>query len=238
METSFRPAAAGRHESSAPRSEKSGRRSGAAYKRFATSHANRRQRLPGVETAIGIAVAIGLAPLIEWLLLRSRRPHGRRDIVTGETILEYGRGLRTVTILGTSFFAFLGVIATGAADPSTPISDREMWIALVLLLPWLVVFIALGAELFLAYVKVGNGAIARHSPWKGDLSLAWEEIESVQYSTFNRWYVLRSPRGKIRVSSYLSGIDDFVEVATERVSPDRWRTPFSVEDLRSRTRAR
>ena len=238
METSFRPAAAGRHESSAPRSEKSGGRSGAAYKRFATSHSDRRESLPGVETAIGIAVAIGLAPLIEWLLLRSRRSRGRRDVVSGETILEYGRGLRAVTILGTLFLAFLGVLATGAVDPSTPVSDREMWIALALFLPWLVVFIALGVEVFLAYVKVGNGAIARHSPWKGDLSLAWEEIESVQYSTFNRWYVLRSPRGKIRVSSYLSGIDDFVELSTERISADRWRIPFSVEDLRSRIRAR
>jgi len=146
--------------------------------------------------------------------------------------------LRTFAILGTSFLAFLGVIATGALDPSTPVSDRDLWIGLSLLVPWLVVFIALGMELFLAYVKVENGAIARHSPWKGDLSLAWEEIESVHYSTFNRWYIVRGRRGKIRVSSYLSGIEDFVEVATERIPPDRWRTPFSVEDLRSRRRAR
>ncbi len=47
VETSFRPAAAGRHESSAPRYEKSGRRSGAAYKRFATSHADRRKSSAG-----------------------------------------------------------------------------------------------------------------------------------------------------------------------------------------------
>src|SRR5881397_4154421 len=36
VETSFRPAAAGRHQSSAPRPQRSGRRSGAGYKRFAT----------------------------------------------------------------------------------------------------------------------------------------------------------------------------------------------------------
>src|SRR3989454_2702079 len=36
VETSFRPAAAGRHQSSAPRPRRSGRRSGAGYKRFAT----------------------------------------------------------------------------------------------------------------------------------------------------------------------------------------------------------
>jgi len=107
-------------------------------------------------------------------------------------------------------------------------------IALALLIPWLVAFIAIGVEFFLAFIKVGSRAVTRHSPWKGDLSLAWEEIESVQYSTFNRWYVLRSPRGKIRISSYLSGMDDFVELATQRIPREKWRTPFSIEALRSR----
>ena len=159
-------------------------------------------------------------------------------MASGETILEYGRSLRTFAIAGTGFFGFLGVIATGSLDPSSPVSDRSLLIALALLTPWLVVFIAVGVEFFLAYAKVGSDALTRHSPWKGDLSLAWEEIASVEYSTFNRWYIVQSPRGTIRISSYLSGIDDFIEVATERIPPEKWRTPFSVEDLRSRARDR
>jgi len=190
--------------------------------------------LPGTEAAVAIALGIGLTPFIEWLILRSRQPHGRRDVASGETILECARSLRTFSIAGTAFFGFLGVIATGALDPSSPVSDRSLLIALALLIPWLVTFIAVGVEFFLAYVKVGSGALTQHSPWKGDLSLAWEEIESVEYSTFNRWYVLRSPRGRIRISSYLSGVNDFVEVATQRIPPEKWRTPFSIEALRSR----
>ncbi len=104
--------------------------------------------LPGTEATIAIALGIGLTPFIEWLILRSRQPHGRRDVASGETILEYGRSLRTFSIAGTAFFGFLGVIATGALDPSSPVSDRSLLIALALLIPWLVAFIAVGVEFF------------------------------------------------------------------------------------------
>ena len=67
-----------------------------------------------------IAFAIGFAvvPLIEMILLATRKARARKEPATGELTLEYGRGLKAFAVFGALFFSLMVVISSGILDPS------------------------------------------------------------------------------------------------------------------------
>lgn len=180
--------------------------------------------MAGLDTAIVIIGVATLVPFIEMLLFQSVRRRARRDLVTGEAILEYGRGLKGLFVFGALFFSFVALGTAGAFESSSANLRGRITLA-ALFVPFIALYCVGIAEVFGAWGRFDSEAITKHSPWKGKLSLAWSEIQSIKYSPTNRWFVLHSARGKIRISNYLNGIGELLAIARERVPPEKWAAP-------------
>ncbi|HEX9340423.1 MAG TPA: hypothetical protein VF992_04545 [Thermoplasmata archaeon] len=168
------------------------------------------------------AIGAGAAPVIEILFLAFRTPHARQDPGTDELILEYGRGLKVFAIFAVSFFSFLGALYVWTFLTAPDRGELSPFLIILVIAPLLLLSTVLGLEMFRTLCRLSRTQIIRHSPWSGDLSLDWWEISSIEYDTFARWWVIRSPRGKIRLHDYLSGRDDFLRLAHQQIPPDRW----------------
>jgi hypothetical protein len=60
-------------------------------------------------------------------------------------------------------------------------------------------------------VTLTPSAIEAISAWRGSIVIAWKDVESISYSSINRWFVIRSNSGTtIRISAMFIGIQAFV----------------------------
>jgi hypothetical protein len=170
------------------------------------------------------AAAIGIAatPMAEILVLALRKPRARRDLGTGEFILEYGSGLKAFAVFAVGFFSFVGALYVWTFVSAPNQGGLSVTLILIVWVPLLLLSSVLGLEMFRSYARFSPTQIVRHSPWTGELSVDWQEVESIAYDNFAQWYVIRTRRGKIRLHQYLNGIEDFRRIARERVPPERW----------------
>lgn len=156
------------------------------------------------------------------VLLALRKPRARALAGTDERVLVYGTGLKGFAIFSVGFVVLLstaglwGYFLTPDAGGWTPIG-----LLLILGSFWFLV-VVLALEVFRVWCRFSPSFITRHSPWRGDLTIRWEEIETVGYSTVLEWFVLRTPRGTIRLQVYLDGIQEFIQMAKTRVPAERF----------------
>jgi len=151
-----------------------------------------------------------LTPLVVTLVLAwlmgKRSARARLLVGTGEAILDYSPTLRRfpmwVSVFWISLFVFLAFTVPPPTDRDTP---SLVMIILVVSVP--LAFMAV--EMHGTSVRVSRHGIERRSPWRGRLFLLWQEVEAVSYRPSLRWFVLRAPRGVIRVQELFDGIGDF-----------------------------
>ena len=79
------------------------------------------------------------------------------------------------------------------------------------------------SEWLRSYVAFNGHSLEYRSTFTRLLHFEWSEIETVEYSTVNRWLVLRLKSGKtVRVSHMFIGIKQFWALLREKVDPTLW----------------
>jgi len=79
-------------------------------------------------------------------------------------------------------------------------------------------------------LTLSEEGISRQSPWTGSAFLKWSEIERVSYSAVNRWVVVGGAGKTIRVSRHLVGFAEFIRLARQKISADRYASAAPVFD--------
>jgi hypothetical protein len=163
-------------------------------------------------------IVVAVTMILFWLLFALA---GARKIEPAGAIvvMEYGKGLRVLALIA-------------ALSPPTLLAT-VMWHLL-----WrnaermamaggsLFLLSVLGGLLLIEIVRVRivltEDGITRYSPWTGTVSVKWNDIKSVRWSSYNRWFVLRTDAATIRVSRSLEGIEVFADTIRRKVAAERW----------------
>jgi hypothetical protein len=75
-------------------------------------------------------------------------------------------------------------------------------------------------------VVVTGESVTGISPWSGQRTFKWKEIQSISYSHPSAGYFLTGPAGrKIFVGDYFSGIGELMAELEERVPEEKWGRP-------------
>jgi hypothetical protein len=116
----------------------------------------------------------------------------------------------------------------------------------VLLLPWRnammltfagVSFLTLSAlgglllfEVEGVQIALTEGGLIRFPRWGNPVTVPWMDVEHVSYSRLNRWFVVHTVQGSVKVSRHLVGIAAFVAIARRKVGGERCAGAAAVMD--------
>jgi hypothetical protein len=75
-----------------------------------------------------------------------------------------------------------------------------------------------------------DDGLTRYSRWRKPQSLRWSEIERIEYSAFNRWFIVHGAGRTIHVSRFFVGVAAFVEMARRRVGMERCMAASAAMD--------
>lgn len=68
------------------------------------------------------------------------------------------------------------------------------------------------------YLRVTPDGLECRSPWRGGRSLAWADVEAVNYSGVNAWFEFVGREGdRLRVHSFVAGLNDLLRVVEAEV---------------------
>lgn len=149
----------------------------------------------------------------------SRNPNASADSSTSELILDYDDGKRRLALFGFLAVLFWTASLIFLADASLMFSIAVFSVFMGLIgIPCLLLFI----EFRYAHYGVGQLGIRKNSPWTARLFLLWSEIDAITYSASSGWFILRSQKGKIRLSVLLNGLKDFAVLVGEKVPGEKW----------------
>jgi len=150
-----------------------------------------------------VVVTVQLA--LGWLLKNVKK---NAKVIEGISWLEYGIRLKILT----SFFVS---IVMGLIVLYFIVDEKYDVILGVLLFSALVLPIAI--EVFFVRIGFDNEKIYCYSGWRQNRVVEWNEVESAKFSEISQWWVLKTKKsGKVRVSIYLSGLEDFLEELSKR----------------------
>jgi len=159
--------------------------------------------------------------------LQVSRGRARRDFATREFILEYSKSFRRFPLPFAAFWAVFFVMVVALVGAPT-------WDDLPGVL---MAFFGIAIPLIVATVeahgvehRIGRDGITRHSPWSGELFVRWGEITNVTYRASAQWIVVHSPRGKVRISEYLSGLPSLARGIMDNVPQEKWEGVRDVLD--------
>ena len=173
---------------------------------------------------LSFLLAGALTPIVTELVFASvlsrRRDQARKDPRTGELVLEYGRSVRRVPFAAGLFWAvFLPLIVLWQGFPA---GEDLVWLAFIMAFV-ATPLAALTVETHGVQHRVSEVGFQKGSPWSRDYFLPWPEVQRISFNRNASGYVIRSWRGKIRISMVLDGLQDFLHIARRNVPPDRWQ---------------
>src|SRR5436190_23166583 len=131
-----------------------------------------------------VLIALGAALILFWLIFALRKPRAV-DVPDVLVTLRYGSGLRIAAlILAWTPAAVLMFVAWRLVlhSDNMLIAAGVSFAAMSLLAGLLLI------EADRVQIAVSETGVTRHSPWTGRASLAWSEIERIEYSALNRWF--------------------------------------------------
>ena len=169
-----------------------------------------------------IAVAAGL--MLCWF---AAAVVGLRKIDVPDVIavLRHGAGLRTfclfAAMLPPMVMAFTVVVVPWRTDAKMMLCG----LFVPLCLPG-----SLLIEASYVQILVTAGGVIRVSPWRGRRTITWTEIECVQYSSLNSWFVVVGAGRCIRVSRHLIGVRAFVAAVKSKLGPERYASADKALD--------
>jgi hypothetical protein len=173
----------------------------------------------GVEVIINVVVVIAVSAVLGYLTSAALRSKSITNVATGERTFSHTRPLKALALLSLALPLFMGfltykTIRSGESDPM---------IFAVMFLIFSAMSLYLLLECFFTRIVISAEAITSASPWGGERTFRWAEINSVSYSEICKWHIVAGPDGKkIRASDYLSGINELVLELKRRVPSENW----------------
>ena len=152
-----------------------------------------------------------------------------KGVLTGIILAYIGYTIKKESVKGKLFYsrwmvwlgvACLGLVLSGlyALLTGKVKNENGEYFAVGLV----VLFFGIGAIASFWEYKVTSGdyndeKISFCTPWSKCKLCKWAEIDKITYNDYMHWYVLHCKSGiKIRFSSYLTGIDDFIQFANQK----------------------
>ncbi len=177
---------------------------------------------------ITMAIAGFLALLFQIFILKLRKDRARRDVKSGELILEYGRGFRILmsvtSLILPALILIMMIIQSKGFQDLEPLKELvEKWHIFAILLFFTVgIPMPVLMELWGVAHRISKEGIQKGSPWSKDFFLRWGDIRSITYSGLPEWLVIDSSGGTIRISIYLNGLGDLALAIQENVPEWKW----------------
>lgn len=130
--------------------------------------------------------------------------------------LEYPKRILIIGILCTSFFLFVTVISNLFPNETTTWKSTTVFI----------LFSLLGVYIILDFLRskftVTSSAIEYRNLFFKTSELRWDEIEKVDFSRINSWFILKTRDNKrIRVSLMLKGMGEFRILLSEKINESK-----------------
>ncbi len=171
----------------------------------------------GIGTLRIALVVLAGGIVVFWLLfalLGSRKRDGQNAIV----VLRYGSVLQMAALV----FALAPPSLMACSVWLRPLENEMRLLTLgASFLATSVIGGLLLIEVVRGQIVVNEEGLTRFSPWTGQATLRWADVESVRYSAVNRWFVLRGSNASIRVSRHLKGMHTFAETVKRKVATER-----------------
>lgn len=155
--------------------------------------------------------------MLTWLVLAVRGPRAI-DAAGALAVLRYGPAVRAMALAFALVPPLIMIYAVWAFPWRT---EAALNLAGISFLGVSVVGGLLLIEATRVQIVVTEEGLTRYSPWLGESTLNWGDVESVQYSAINFWFIVAGGGKVIRVSRYLAGIDAFADAVHRKVVPDR-----------------
>lgn len=171
-----------------------------------------------------VLVALPAALMLLWLVLAAFGTR-KAELPNAIAVLRYGSWLRSLALALAMLLPMIMIFVIAVfpwRDQKTLIYAGSSY---------LVTCLAAG----LAHIEVSRGlvyiteeGVTRISPWKGRVTLHWNEIERVEYSGLNSVFVVIGAGRRIRVSRYLDGIKVFVETLKRKLATERFKPAIAA----------
>lgn len=154
--------------------------------------------------------------LIQSYFVKSRKDQARLDETTGDQILEYGKGMKSLPLIAAVVVAVL-VFVLLYARPVTKENAGDFSLVVGLLtVPWI-----LAAIIFYGvHHRITKDGIQKGSPWSKGFFVRWDEIEEVYFNGTN--FIVSTPKGKIGFHLYLTGLNAFARAVRDRLPEAKW----------------
>ncbi len=123
--------------------------------------------------------------------------------------LFYGRWLLWI---GLGSLAFVALMLFVLIENQVQ-SDKSQYIALyILIASFTISGLASILEYCLTKGEYSKDGLKYRTPWSGKKEYRWYQIDKIEYNQLMHWYIMHTDDGKkMRFSSYLTGVDDFIE---------------------------
>ena len=146
-----------------------------------------------------------------------RHAGGPARWLDGALVLTRTRLYKGISVSITILFMPLAVWAVFAA-PWVSATDRRYGQALFALVALLALMMV--ASTFYRRIVVSDKGITSRSPWTGTRFVAWSDIKDVRYVPIFQWLCLHgSSTGPVRIDLMFAGLPDFIDVASQHLSP-------------------
>jgi hypothetical protein len=173
-----------------------------------------------------VFVGVASALILFWLVVAIRGP--RKIEEPGVlAVLRYGAALRIFALVLAWGAPAIVVYVVVNFSPRNPDTQLAVGIGLLVLsaIPGLLLL-----EVERMQIAITEDAIVRHSPWTGTCVVKWADVTRVSDSKINRWFVVNSTGGTIRVSQHLKDIGAFVRIARRKLSAERYSAAAAAFD--------
>lgn len=148
---------------------------------------------------LGKGLSSGLIVVVLSWLARSAKTNARREGCG--FVVEYGRAAKGFVV----FFwlpILAGTVATLWAGVIEPFAGIGFFTMLVL---------PLHLEFFHVSVRYDQEGLHLRSPWRKNRTIPWSALRAIRFSSICSWHViLTEGHGRIRLSTYLSGLDELL----------------------------
>jgi hypothetical protein len=157
--------------------------------------------------------------IVVWLLYKYVI---NREITQGAGlgVVQYGTGMK-LTML--ALFLVIGFIDYAALHARE--DQRHIAYSLAFLFTASLIYVAI--EVFFVTIAFDDDALKLASPWRATRKILWRNLEDYRWSNAAQWHVFYTQNdGKIRVSPYMIGTNEFMEKAfavLKEKYPERFR---------------
>jgi hypothetical protein len=176
-----------------------------------------------VSPQTGQFLGAAIVPLVVMMTLgylySSRKTRSRRDMKSGDLILEYGIAFKSLPIVVALVWAVLVPIVLH----DDPIGPENLAVFLMVVVVVVVPLVIVTIEAFGVSHRISQKGIEKRSPWSRSWFVEWSEIREVSFSGAMQRFAVECPQGKLRLSFYLNGLKDFADALCANVAREKWR---------------